>query len=167
MIMFICFVWLIISIAGGVLEGDIRFSTTTLTANISNSATIIPVRSTLGFPGSGILAIGTEKIAYAATTPTSVTGSIAAPLLRGVQSTTAQAHILGDRVRTVESSMMNQSAQYSIALINDSSSLWSVVTVPLGVVRLLGSYMHPPIAFMGTNLQILIYVWWALMAGLR
>jgi hypothetical protein len=62
--------------------------------------------------------------------------------------------------------MMNQSAQYNLSVVSDASGPMVFVTAPLAVLRLIGSYLHPPIAFMGTDLQILIYFWWVMMAGM-
>jgi hypothetical protein len=158
--------WLIVSIAGGVLKGDIPMATTELTANLSASDTVLHVRSTNGLPDSGFVVIGTEKIGYSNKTATTISGSVTAPMIRGYNNTVAAAHLKNDRVRTLESSMMNQSAMYNTALITDASGSLAFVTVPLAVFRLLGSYLSPPMEFLGTDLEILIYIWWALLAGM-
>jgi hypothetical protein len=166
MVMFFSVVWLIVSLAGGVLEGNVTPATTVLTSGISATATTIPVRSTLGFPNTGIIVIGSERIAYSDKTTTTFIGTLFSPVVRGAQETAEQSHIINDKVRTVESSMMNQSAQYNVSLINDATGPAAFVTVPLGVFRLLGSYLHPPFQFMGTDLQMLVYFWWAMLAGM-
>lgn len=74
------------------------FSETTLTANINNAVTTIPVVSTASFPTASVAEpkafyINDETITYTGTTPTSFTGCV-----RGVLATTAAAHLAGDFV---------------------------------------------------------------------
>ncbi len=74
------------------------FSQTTLTANINNAVTTIPVASTASFPTASVAApkafyIGNETITYTGTTPTSFTGCV-----RGALATTAAAHLSGAAV---------------------------------------------------------------------
>ena len=163
---FFAVMWFAIGLTGGVMKGDIASATTTLTENLTKDDTTISVRSTNGFPEAGIVVIGTERIAYSAVTATTIAGSVTTPLIRGIENTGAQSHLNGDRVRTISSAMMNSSAQYNTALIADASGPWAAVTVPLAVFRLIGSYLGPPMSFLGTDLSILIYVWWALVAGM-
>jgi len=152
--------------AGAMLQGHISMATTALTAAIDDSATTITVSSTNGFPAAGIIVIGDERIAYSTTTATQFKGTTWSPLVRGTSDTTAANHSIGDRVRTVESAMMNQSAAYNIAVIADSSGAWSAITVSLAVMRLIGSYLILPTSFLGTDLQIIAYLWWIGVAGM-
>lgn len=74
------------------------FSQTTLTANINNAVTTIPVASTASFPTASVAApkafyIDNETITYTGTTPTSFTGCV-----RGALATTAAAHLSGASV---------------------------------------------------------------------
>ncbi len=169
--MFFAFVWLIVTMAGGVVQGSVSVATTLLTASITDSSTTLHVRSTDGFPDTGSIIIGDERIAYATTTATTFTqnvfgGDVTAPLVRGTEGTEAVAHVTGDRVRTVESGMMNQAANYNIAVIADASGLWAAVTIGLAVLRLLVSYLILPTSFLGTDLQIIAYLWWVGVAGM-
>lgn len=63
---------------------------TTLTSNISNSATTIPVASTASFQSAGVIYIGSELISYTGKTATSFTGCT-----RGQYSTSNAAHVAG------------------------------------------------------------------------
>jgi Tfp pilus assembly protein PilX len=63
---------------------------TTLTANLSNSATTATVASTTGWPSSGYFMIEAEEITYSGKTTTTFTG-----LARGQSSSTAVAHTSG------------------------------------------------------------------------
>jgi hypothetical protein len=164
--MFFAIIWLLVAIAGGVVEGSIRVATTVLTRNLSYDATTLYVKSTSGFSNSGIIVIDTERIAYSSKSATTFYGSFTAPLIRGSGNTTKAAHLINDRVRTLESSMMNQSAQYNTSLVSDVSGPLAFVTVPLAVFRILGSYLLPQMQFLGTDLQILVYFWWAMLAGM-
>lgn len=74
------------------------FSQTTLTANINNAVTTIPVVSTASFPTASVAEpkafyINDETITYTGTTPTSFTGCV-----RGALATTAAAHLSGASV---------------------------------------------------------------------
>jgi len=71
------------------------FSQTTLTANINNAVTTIPVVSTASFPTASVAEpkafyIGNETITYTGKTATSFTGCV-----RGALATTAAAHLSG------------------------------------------------------------------------
>lgn len=73
--------------------------TTVLTSNITNvSTTPIPVASTVGFPDSGTIMIGTELISYTATTATAFDGTVT----RGVYGTTKSAHSTGAAVSSAQ-----------------------------------------------------------------
>jgi len=64
---------------------------TTLSADLSTSATTANVHDTSEFPSSGYIHVGTEAIAYSGKTATSFTG-----LTRGTWGTIAQAHFVPD-----------------------------------------------------------------------
>jgi len=63
---------------------------TTLTSNISNAATTIPVASTASFQSTGVIYIGSELISYTGKTATSFTGCT-----RGQYSSSNAAHVAG------------------------------------------------------------------------
>lgn len=63
---------------------------TTLTANISNADTTIPVASTASFQNTGVIYIGSELITYTGRTATSFTGCT-----RGQYSSSNSAHVAG------------------------------------------------------------------------
>ena len=66
---------------------------TTLTSNIDDSVTTIPVDSTTGFKSAGELRIGTEIISYTSTDATNFLGAT-----RGAFGTTAVSHLNNDAV---------------------------------------------------------------------
>lgn len=70
---------------------------TTLTANINNSVTTIPVASTTNFANAGAVLIGSEIISYTGKTATSFTGCT-----RGQYSSTAASHLSGAYVGEVQ-----------------------------------------------------------------
>ena len=157
--MFMAFVWLVVCLAGGVLQGSIVMTTTTLTADITAADTTITVASTRGFNEPGIIVIGDERIAYSATGATTFVGNPARPLVRGSNDTEAVAHSEDDRVRTVESAMFNQSIGYSLAVLSDASGLMYFVAAPVAVFSLILSFFILPLSFLGTDLEILTYIW--------
>ncbi len=165
---FMIFIWLIVSIAGGVMKGSmVTVASTELTADISAAVLVIPVSSTTGFPESGFIEIGDERIAYSSTTATQFTGTaILNPLVRGAEDTDAVPHSDGDVVRTIEASMLNQSLNYKLAVLSDASGLMAFVTVPWTLVSLLAEFFTLPLGFLGTDLQILTFFWIAISIGM-
>jgi len=162
------FVWLAVSIAGGVYQGStVSMSTTTLTVAIDETDTVINVTSTDGFPEAGFIDILDERIGYSSITPTAFRGTvIIRPVVRGAEGTEATVHVVGERVRTMESSMLNQSLGYQLAVMSDSSGLLAFVTIPFNFIALLISFVVLPLSFLGTDLQILTYIWSIISIGI-
>ncbi len=160
------FIWLMCCIAGNVVQGQMDFVRTTLTLNLTIAGTTITVRSTEGYPDSGILVIESEHIAYSGKTATTFIGSLAQPMFRGADGTDAAAHAAGKQVTTVPGAMMNSSAAYNIAVMSDSSGLMAFISVPLAFFSLLGSFFFLPLQFLGTDLQVLTYVWAVVGVGM-
>jgi hypothetical protein len=164
--MFMMFMWLACCIAGGVMQGQLAFSSTRLSASLTDSGTTINVDSTAGFPNTGIIVIENEHIAYSNKTATSFTGTLVNPLIRGAENTEAAAHADDVMVSTVPGAMMNSSAAYNIAVLSDASGMMAFVSVPLAFFKLLGSFFFLPLQFLGTDLQILTYVWAVIGVGM-
>jgi hypothetical protein len=80
---------------GSGLWGGFTYTTvtTTLSSPASDVATTLTVVSTTDFDSTGVLLIGMEYISYSGKTPTTFTGCT-----RGVDGTTAEAHLAGDLV---------------------------------------------------------------------
>ena len=76
-IMFMLFVWVIVSIAGGVVQGSTTMAATTLTVAIDDDDTTITVYDTTGFPDTGFIVIGDERIGYATVNGTAFEGAFA------------------------------------------------------------------------------------------
>lgn len=163
---FFAFIWMIVTIAGGVMQGSLSIASTVLTADINATTETIPVADTDNFPDTGTIVIGDERIAYPDKTATSFLDTLAQPTVRGADNTDAASHSAGDRVRTVEGGMMNTVASYHIAVIADASGLWAAVTIALSVLRIIGSYLILPTSFLGTDLMIIGALWWVGMAGM-
>lgn len=165
-IMFMVWIWIIVSIAGGVAQGSVSVATTTLTADLASDGDTVYVTSTEGFTDVGFIYILDEKIGYASTTATTFKGNPAQPIVRGAGGTDAVDHYEGELVRTSESSMMNQSVNYKLAVIADSAGLQAFVTVPWAFITLIGTFFTLPLAFLGTELEILTYFWGVLTIGI-
>ena len=164
---FLVFCWLGVTIAGNIMVGGISGAvvSTQLVSAITDASSTISVSNANGLEGSGIVQIGDERIAYSQRTSTQLSGSLTQPLVRGAGGTTAAAHAAGSRVRTVEGSMLNASAEYNVALIADSSGLWGAITIGLALMRLLGNFMFLPLSFLGTDLQIISYIYICVSLG--
>ena len=163
---FFAFVWLIVCIAGGVMQGSINIASTELTVAVDNDDDVFTVTSTEGFPEPGIIVIGDERIAYSDTTATTFRGTLAQPVVRGAEETDAVAHAIDAGVRTVEGQMMNTTVTYNIAVIADATGLWGAVTIGLAFFRIVGSFLILPISFLGTDLAIIGIIWWCAVAGM-
>lgn len=166
-IMFMVWMWIIISLAGGVSQGmTVSVATTSLTADLTAVGTTLNVRSTQGFPETGFVQILDERIAYSGTTANTFHGSTVNPLVRGSNDTEAIAHASGEKVRTIESSMLNQSLGYKLAVMSDSSGLIAFVTIPFAFITLIITFFTLPLGFLGTDLEILTYLWAVISIGI-
>ena len=166
-IMYMMWMWLIVSLGGGVMQGStISVATTALTVAIDDADTTITVTSTNGFPDTGFITIIDERIAYASKTPTTFRGNLAQPLVRGASGTEAVEHVVGEYVRTIESSMLNQSMGYKLAVLSDPSGLIAFLTIPFAFITLIASFLVLPLTFLGTDLEILTYLWGVLSIGI-
>ncbi len=165
-VMFMGWMWFVVCLIGGTMSGFVPQAGTALTADITDADTTINVTSTTGFRDSGIIVIGSERIAYAHTTATAFEGTFWRPLIRGTQSTEAAAHTEGAIVRMPESSLLNDALQYNIALLSDSSGLMAFVAWPLAMWNIITSFMFLPLAFLGTDMVILTFIWGIFALGL-
>lgn len=157
--MFAAWMFVIVSIAGNVMAGDVGFVRTQLTEGITDSDNVVTVSSTEGFPSVGIIVIGDERIAYSDLSSTTFEGTLAQPLVRGAESTDAVAHNTGDIAATVQGGMMNTAANYHVAVLADAAGAQAFLTVPVNLLRLFGSFLFLPLEFLGTDLQFLTIVW--------
>ncbi len=146
--------------------GSMPFASTRLTANISDISSTIPVTSTNGFPRPGIIVIGDERIAYSGTSNSTFDGNPAQPLTRGSGGTIAVAHSSGATVRMIESSLINSSIDYNLAIIADVAGLQAFLTAPLAIFDIIKSFAVAPFAFLGTDLQILTILWGICFVGM-
>lgn len=160
------FIWCCFSIIGGVYSGHVSSSTTTLTANLSSTeASTIHVTSTDGFPDTGYIVIEGERIGYPAKTSTTFTSDFLNDITRGNDDFPAASHSAGAAVRTVENSLLNDSLQYQVATFADSSGVLGFVSIPLKFLKLLGTFFILPTGFLGTDLQIITFIWAAIAIG--
>lgn len=164
--MFMLFMFIVVSLAGSILAGQIDFARTALTEDITTTADPIPVSSTEGFPEVGIIVIGDERIGYSSITDTTFGGSVAQPLLRGTQDTDALVHTSGEKVSTVPGAMLNTAASYHIAVMADAAGLQAFVAKPVAFFQLIGSFMFLPLKFLGTDLAILGVLWAVIGIGM-
>lgn len=162
------FIWIMISIAGGVTSGQAIVASTTLTANITAAEVAnIPVTSTAGFADSGFIVIEGELITYPHKTANAFTSTGGQNIGRGESGgTDASAHAATVPVRTREGGMLNDSLQYQIATFTDSSGILGMISIPLKLLRLLLSFAILPISFFGTDLEIIGFIWIAVILGI-
>ena len=163
--MFLMFMFVIVSLGGNVIAGEVDFARTRLTIDHTANVTTITVSSTAGFPDTGIIVIEDERIGYASITATTFKGNLASPLLRGTSGTTAVAHSSGAIVSTVPGAMMNTAATYHIAVLADASGLQAFVAKPVAFFQLIGSFFFLPLSFLGTDLEIITVLWGVIGIG--
>jgi hypothetical protein len=162
---FMGYMWIIICLAGGILNGIVPQASANLTLPITAADTTITVTSTEGFRSPGIIVIGSERIAYTDTTATTFIGTTFRPLVRGASSTEAVAHAVGSTARMPESSLINDSLSYNLALISDSAGLMSFITIPLAVWSIITDFVFLPLTFLGTDLVIITVLWGVIALG--
>lgn len=163
--MFMLWMWFVVSMVGGFLIGGNAVVITELTADITDSDTTIPVEDTTGFLNVAKIVIDDEVIFYHSKSATSFSGSYFHPLLRGQDGTEAEAHLEGAAVRSQEAALINNSISYSIAEIMDSSGIQAFVTVPMALFDLIRSIMFLPIDFLGTGFWFLTIIWGLFVLG--
>ena len=162
------FIWIVISIAGGVSSGQSVMASTTLSAGISaTEVDSIPVASTIGFPDSGYIVIKGEKIGYPHKTAIAFEDTFLNDIKRGVSGgSSAAAYAAGAIVRTTEGGMLNDSLQYQVATFTDASGVLGMISIPIKFLRLIASFAVLPLTFLGTDLQILSFIWFAIVLGI-
>ena len=98
------------------IEGEVGLATTSLTAPLSATSTIISVSGTQGFLDSDFVTIDAEDICYTTRGDSSFSG-----LTRGCRNTDAEAHSAGKRVYNDTTGMINRVVGFNIieTLAND------------------------------------------------
>jgi len=148
------------------MSGSAVMATTEMTEACTDTDTIITVVSTTGFPDTGHIRILDEEIWYASKSTTTFKSNPASPMVRGSGSTVATAHAVGEEVRTIESGMMNDSLQYQIAVITDTSGVMGFVTLPFRLIALIITFAVLPLSFLGGELEIITYIWGVIVIGI-
>jgi hypothetical protein len=164
-VVFMGYMWVVVCLAGGMLNGIVPQASTHLTANLTDVGATVTVASTEGFRETGIIVIDGEKIGYADKTATSFIGTPLRPTVRGVGDTVDVAHTAGARVRMPESSLLNDSMTYRLALISDSAGLMSFITVPFALWNIVTDFVFLPLSFLGTDLVIITIIWGIIALG--
>lgn len=165
-ISFFGFVWLLTCIAGGILSGSTVGVSTHLTAALNDTDTVIYVADTNGFSEPGTIIIEGERIYYPFTSATTFYGTAFHPLVRGSSSSTAVDHANGESVRSVENALINNAADYSLAIISDSTGLMAFIQVPTAIFDIIKTFVASPFLFLGTDLAIVTAIWGIAMLGL-
>lgn len=171
--MFMVWMFIIVTIAGNTAAiGQMSLVSTRLTITMSDSESkVIHVVSTEGFPKSGIIVIGNEKIGYPKKTDTEFIdvswGFVTTrEIVRGAEDTEPEEHAVGSIVRTKESSLLNAAIDYKIASLVDAAGQLDFITLPVAFFDLVGTFFTLPLDFLGTELAVLGYVWIVVVAGM-
>lgn len=108
---------------------------TTLTADISNSVTTIPVVSTTGFSNAGSIFLGAELITYTGITATSFTGCT-----RGAANSPASSHSTGASVNGAQVATANTSTLLQLNTTTHSNGVTLNTTTQQVSVAIAGTY---------------------------
>lgn len=162
---FMGWMWVVVCLAGGMLNGMVPQASTHLDLLLTDVGLTVTVASTEGFRSPGILVIDSERIAYYDTTPTTFIGTGLRPLARGTGGTEAVAHLVNTRVRMPESSLLNDSMSYNLALISDAAGIMSFITVPIAIWNIITDFLFLPLSFLGTDLVIITVIWGIIVLG--
>lgn len=165
MTMFFAFLWLMNTIAGGFMTGSTPTVGTKLTAAVTAVATTIPVKSTTGFPGTGVIVIAGEKIRYTKKTTTTFTQTAAQDMTRGYGPSDAAAHSSGSGVRSQEGALINNVLDVKLAKVADSAGIMKFIAGVDAVFTILVTVFVPHFEYLGTDLAIITYLWGVLAAG--
>lgn len=165
LVMFMAWMFLITSMAGGFVTGEVATTATYLTADITaTEVATISVAGTDGFPDAGTIMIGDERISYPQKTATTfvdadIFGAVYNPIVRGDDGTSAVAHSEGAIVRTIESGVINATLDYKIARLFDDAGSLGFVTLPVKLLDVLLAFFTLPLDFLGTDMVILTVIW--------
>lgn len=112
------------SILSSIVDGAGGMVVTRLTAPISANSTQAAVSNTEGLLESSWVQIGNERVKYSGTTPTSLDN-----LSRGYDSTSASAHVMGDKVYSPDAGAVNAALGFNMATTGTSVGDIGVMTV--------------------------------------
>lgn len=135
---------------------------TYLTSDISDTDNVIPVESTNMYLNNDYLRIENEEILYTGKTDTTFTGCT-----RGVNGTTAIAHISGTSVYTAYASTINSALGFNVASVSATYGAFAIVVLPLNFFR----YTLPQLVswnfqFLRGELAWVAYFFFAISIGL-
>lgn len=113
----VCFlvIFFIGSFLAYICEGTNSLAASSLTSDITATDVVIPVTSTDDFPAVGTVTIGNETISYRGKTHSHLISCS-----RGIDNTTASAHLVGERVMGPDADALNRAVGFNI--VNMSSS---------------------------------------------
>lgn len=163
MITFFATGMLVISLWGAVMKSGGGIATTALAASISDTATTITVDSTENFLSLDVVTIGSEDILYSSK---DATHFYVAADGRGYNGTLAKAHRTDTTVYTQTAGIVNQMSNYNISKIVDATGFWAALNIPLAFLSLLVNFLTAGLDFLGSDLQIVSYVWMLMGLGL-
>jgi hypothetical protein len=170
LITFFIMAWLGLAILGSVLQGSGGVVVTKLTASITSTTTSpIAVTSTNGFPSSGFVVIGGERISYTTKDSTHF-GTAGNPNTRGYKvdgiGGSAVVHTNTSEVSTVEVDKLKQMMDHTITTIQDASGPFAFITIGYAFFSMLGQvFFKMPFDMLGTDLAFITYIWAALGIG--
>lgn len=116
--------FLLCVLVSSIIEGAGGLNVTQLTADINETAVVVPVTSTRGFLAADYIWIGDEKIAYTGTTALTFTGCT-----RGYDGTEAVAHVSGSKAFSGEAEVINTALGYNVSIVSANTGAFSILTV--------------------------------------
>lgn len=152
------FVFIGTSLLAAVMQGGGGIVSTTLTSNVTENSTVIPVVSTALFNDSDIIRIGNEKILYSSKTDTTFIVHT-----RGYQGTTPEAFEAGRRVYSTEAGALNDAFGYNIGATIQTGGPSAILRIPINFLTVTIPHLVVLNAnlFSEPGLQIIAIFWFA------
>jgi len=124
------------TVLSATMEQEVAFAATSLTSDISDSATTVSVASTADFLDSGYIWIGDERLQYTGKTDTSFTGVTRGIADENNEGGTASGHNEGDKVFNEKANIINTMLGYNrmatrteIGIMEYPMFSWKILTV--------------------------------------
>lgn len=146
----------------GVMEGQVAFAVTTLTADITETDTVIEVTNTADFLSMDEIYIEDELVSYTEKDSTHFNDCT-----RGLSGTTAAAHVAGTKILNENSNVINNLLGYNVATSAASyGSFSAVVGVFWNLVKALPKMIAWNYSYLEGQWSLLKYFFlWPISAG--
>ena len=146
---FMIFIFIAATLVNASMDGNTALATTTLSADLGKTETIISVDSVSGFRAEDVVFIDKEAIHYDAVDVTNNTlGTLANPVMRGYGSSKKNSYASGFKVYSADADTVNKLIGFNATKSDSDAGTFEVVTGAIGSMTaavpkmLLWDYSH-------------------------